>query len=333
MNPKVSIIVPVFNLESYLYRCLDSLIHQTYNNIEIIVVNDGSKDKSISIINKYAEQDNRIIVIDKKNEGVSVARNEGINKANGKYIMFVDGDDWIDCDMIEELVGTAEKTQSDFVGAGFIFEDLENNKKRYSPDGFSQVSFEGKEILKNYLVGNYIWSSVWGGIYLLETIVKYNIYFAPEIKYAEDVFFTINFMAFAKKIIVREEHFYHVLVRASSVTRNSIHELDKKKKKPNVEEFLKKNNLWEEYKDYYKAWFVRFSNYELYHLALKVNYKIFRDFYNEYTKTTDYKKWNNYMIRKYMSKKHRIMSLFGRSSILIWLSMNIPTLLGKKIIV
>ncbi|WP_299231491.1 glycosyltransferase [uncultured Bacteroides sp.] len=333
MNPKVSIIVPVFNLELYLHRCLDSLIHQTYNNIEIIVVNDGSKDKSISIINKYAEQDKRFIVIDKKNEGVSVARNEGINKANGKYIMFVDGDDWIDCDMIEKLVETAEKTQSDFVGAGFIFEDLENNKKRCSPDGFTQVLFEGKEILKNYLVGNYIWSSVWGGIYLLETIVKNNIYFAPEIKYAEDVFFTINFMAFAKKIIVREEHFYHVLVRASSVTRNSIHELDKKKKRPNVEEFLKKNNLWDEYKDYYKAWFVRFSNYELYHLALKVNYKIFRDFYNEYTKTTDYKKWNNYMIRKLMSKKHRIMSLLGRSSIFIWLSMNIPTLLGKKIIV
>lgn len=333
MNPKVSIIVPVFNLEFYLCRCLDSLIHQTYNNIEIIVINDGSKDKSISIINKYAEQDKRFIIIDKKNEGVSIARNEGINKANGKYIMFVDGDDWIDHDMVERLINTAEETKSDFVGGGFIFEDLEINKRRFSLGGFPPVIFEGKEILKNYLCGKYIWSSVWGGIYLLETINKNNVRFTPGIKYAEDVFFTINFMAFAKKVVICENHFYHVLVRSSSVTRNSIHELDNNKKKPDVENFLKKNNLWHDYEDYYKAWFVRFSNYELYHLAIKVNYRIFRLFYNKYIHETNYKEWNTHKYRKIMSKKHRIMSIIGLNPILIWYSMNIPSFFGKKIII
>lgn len=332
MQQQVSIIVPIFNLESYISRCIESIVNQTYKNIEIILVNDGSTDASISIIRQYAANDKRIIVIDKKNEGVSVARNIGIEQATGKYIMFVDGDDWIDYDMIEKLVIIAEKSNSDFVGAGFVFEDIDINKKRFSPDGFSPITFEGKEVLKNYLAGKYIWSSVWGGIYLLDTINKNNIRFVPEIKYAEDVFFTVNFMAFAKKIIVCEEHFYHVLVRSSSVTRNSIHELDKKKKRPDVEVFLKKNNLWNEYEEYYKAWFVRFSNYELYHLALKVDYKTFRKFYNDYIKTTKYRKWNIYKIRKLMSRKHRIMSLLGLKSILIWLSMNVPRFFGKKIL-
>lgn len=329
---KVSIIIPVYNLYNYISKCINSIISQTHKDLEIIIVNDGSTDNSISKINRLASTDNRIIVIDKKNEGVSIARNTGIERATGKYIMFVDGDDWIDTDMVQQLVDKAEKDQADYVGGGFIFEDPDINKKRFSPDGFSPVIFESKDVLKNYLVGKYIWSSVCGGIYLLETIKKHNIRFVPEIKYAEDVFFTINFMAFAKKVIICENHFYHVLVRASSVTRNSIHELDRNKKKPDVESFLKKNNLWDEYKEFYKAWFVRFSNYELYHLALKVNYKIFNKFYKKYIQSTNYKRWNTYHTRKLMSKKHRIMSILGLSSILIWLSMNIPQLFGKKIL-
>ena len=191
---KVTIIVPVYNLCNYISKCINSIMSQTYEDIEIIIVNDGSTDNSISEINKLASTDNRIIVIDKKNEGVSVARNIGIERATGKYIMFVDGDDWIDHDMVEKLVNKAEETNSDFVGGGFVFEDIDINKKRFSPDGFYPVIFEGKEVFKNYLCGRYIWSSVWGGIYLKETINKNNVRFVPEIKYAEDVFFTINFI-------------------------------------------------------------------------------------------------------------------------------------------
>ena len=93
---KFSIIVPIFNLEKYLNKCLHSLATQTYTNIEIICVNDGSTDNSLGILKKYAEQDNRIKIIDKNNEGVSISRNEGIKIATGDYILFVDGDDWLD---------------------------------------------------------------------------------------------------------------------------------------------------------------------------------------------------------------------------------------------
>lgn len=329
---KVSVIVPVYNLFNYISKCISSIVSQTYKDLEIIIINDGSTDNSISEINRLASTDNRIIVIDKMNEGVSVARNTGIERATGKYIMFVDGDDLIDTDMVQKLIDKAEKNQADYVGGGFIFEDPDIKKRRFSPDGFSPVTFKNRDVFKNYLAGKYIWSSVWGGIYLRETINKNNVRFVPEIKYAEDVFFTINFMAFAKKVIICEDHFYHVLVRSSSVTRNCIHELDKSKKRPDVESFLKKNNLWDEYEEYYKAWFVRFSNYELYHLALKVNYKTFNKFYEEYMQTTNYKRWNTYNTRKLMGKKHRIMSILGLMPILIWLSMNIPRLFGKKIL-
>ena len=101
-NIKVSIIVPIYNVEKYVRTCVNSLISQTYNNIEIILVDDGSKDKSGSICNEFAQQDKRIRVIHKKNGGLSSAREAGINHASGEYVMIVDGDDWIDITTIQK---------------------------------------------------------------------------------------------------------------------------------------------------------------------------------------------------------------------------------------
>ena len=100
----VSIIIPVYNCEKYITRCLDSLINQTYSNIEIILVNDGSNDKSEDIIKAFAKNDNRIKLYSQINQGVSVARNTGLDKATGEYIMFVDADDYIELDMVDELI-------------------------------------------------------------------------------------------------------------------------------------------------------------------------------------------------------------------------------------
>src|SRR5688572_14059839 len=99
MEVKISIIVPVYNLEDFLPNCIDSLINQSFNDIEIILVNDGSKDNSPKICDEYAESDKRIKVIHKKNEGVSIARNTGLKAAIGEYIVFVDGDDWVHPDI------------------------------------------------------------------------------------------------------------------------------------------------------------------------------------------------------------------------------------------
>lgn len=115
MNPLVSIIVPVYNVEQYLPKCIESIINQTLSNIEIILVNDASTDSSGEIINEYAKKDKRITTIHKQNGGQGSARNEGLKIAKGKYVGFVDSDDWIDKDMYESLVSKAIKEDSNLV--------------------------------------------------------------------------------------------------------------------------------------------------------------------------------------------------------------------------
>ena len=119
---KVSIIVPVYNCENYLERCMNSLINQSLEDIEIIAVNDGSTDGSLDILRKYQQLDNRIKVIDKQNTGVSDSRNRGIETSDSKYIVFVDSDDWIELNMLKDMYIKAENTQSDVVICSYIRE-------------------------------------------------------------------------------------------------------------------------------------------------------------------------------------------------------------------
>lgn len=119
MDSLVSIIIPVYNVEKYLAQCIDSVLNQTYRNIEIIIVNDGSTDRSNEVIDRYAKLDNRIIVINKKNGGLSEARNYGLDRAAGKYVMFVDSDDYIETDMAEYLLKTIKQADARIAVCGY----------------------------------------------------------------------------------------------------------------------------------------------------------------------------------------------------------------------
>ena len=119
-TPKVSIIVPVYNVENYLIDCLDSLINQTLKEIEIILINDGSTDNSLKIINLYAQYDSRIKIIDQENKGPSSARNRGLDVSQGEFISFIDSDDWIDNDFIEKLYLSALNNNCDIATATII---------------------------------------------------------------------------------------------------------------------------------------------------------------------------------------------------------------------
>ena len=110
---KISVVVPIYNVERYLKRCIDSIINQTYDNLEIILVNDGSKDSCLNICNEYKKKDERVIVIDQPNAGLSGARNSGIEIATGEYISFIDSDDYIHKDFYKEMLSTAVKEKSD----------------------------------------------------------------------------------------------------------------------------------------------------------------------------------------------------------------------------
>ncbi|MBQ8784417.1 MAG: glycosyltransferase family 2 protein [Alphaproteobacteria bacterium] len=115
MSHTVTVVIPVYNVEKYLEQCLDSVINQTYKDIEIICINDGSTDNSITILEKYALSDNRIKIISQTNQGISAARNAGIKVATGKYITFLDSDDFLSRDAIEKMVTAIENNYVDFV--------------------------------------------------------------------------------------------------------------------------------------------------------------------------------------------------------------------------
>ena len=124
MTEKITVIVPVYNVEHYLDKCLDSVIKQTYKNIEIIVVNDGSTDNSGEICQEYAQKDNRIVYIEKENGGLSDARNAGLDQMTGSYVTFVDSDDWIEQDYVETLYQKITEYQADIaIGNYYSFDE------------------------------------------------------------------------------------------------------------------------------------------------------------------------------------------------------------------
>lgn len=127
----VSIIIPVYNMQKRLGRCIESLMRQSYRDIEILVVNDGSTDESLSICHRYAAKDNRIIVIDKENGGVSSARNAGLDRATGEYVAFVDSDDYVDACYIERLYGVACDTEADIVECGASIVDEKGGEPHF----------------------------------------------------------------------------------------------------------------------------------------------------------------------------------------------------------
>ena len=131
MDSLISIIVPVYNTENYLEKCLYSLVNQTYKNIEIIIIDDGSPDNSMNIIQKFVLADNRVKVISQKNQGLSGARNTGMNNANGDYIMFIDSDDWIEIDTCEKAINASEKYNADVVFWSYIKEFFDSQKDNY----------------------------------------------------------------------------------------------------------------------------------------------------------------------------------------------------------
>ncbi len=159
---KLSIVVPVYNVEEYLRKCLDSLINQTLSDIEILCVNDGSKDSSLDILNSYAEKDIRVKVLNQPNKGQSAARNLAISKAVGEYLGFVDSDDWVDLDYFEKLYDAAKKHDADIACAGFKRCGKVNSTVRKSfKEEKVYADINDKVSVDNLPEHNYIWNKIY----------------------------------------------------------------------------------------------------------------------------------------------------------------------------
>ena len=205
----VSIIVPVYNEGKHLTHCLNSLLNQSYENLEIICVDDGSTDNSLNTLNEYSNKYSRIIIYTQSHKGISESRNNGLSKANGKYILFVDGDDWIEKDTIKLLYENAENNDSDLVLYNAIEEYPDKQRKRIYPlnnkdidwNNFSfDYNFNKKLVLNTYLV-------IWTHFFKKSFLDKYNLQFKH--KLFEDNLFHIKVMIYAKKISYQPKILYH----------------------------------------------------------------------------------------------------------------------------
>ena len=218
MKDKISVIVPVYNVEKYLEKCIWSIINQTYSNLEIILIDDGSTDNSGKICDEFLEHDNRIKVVHKKNGGLSSARNAGLDIATGEYIGFVDSDDWIDVNMYDNLFKVAKQENSDIIECNFqkVYDGKEEEVKIYN--SFVINSFNNIEALKQHLNGKYFYRCVWNKLY--RRILFKDIRF-PEGKVAEDLFTTHQ--VFYKAKIVSHVNFvgYYYYMRCDGIMDKS----------------------------------------------------------------------------------------------------------------
>ncbi len=223
---KVSIVVPVYNVEKYIGRCLESLIHQTLQEIEIIIVNDGSTDSSLKICNKYAERDNRIRVFSKQNEGLGLTRNYGIRKAKGEYIAFLDSDDYIDVDFYEKMYTIVKEKNVESCFAEIKQVDNNGNIRIFDKIPFQEEVVESKSVLYNILheytkkcEKKFMQMCVWRTIYKRETIEKLQLKFVSEREYiSEDIIFNIDFLMQSKKTTFARDTYYYYCFNGISLT-------------------------------------------------------------------------------------------------------------------
>lgn len=213
----VSIVIPVYNVNSYLAECLESVIHQSYHNIEIIIIDDGSTDGSGSICDKYAQYDDRICVIHTDNRGLSSARNLGLEKCRGSYLMFVDSDDWIEHHSVETLMKYAKKYNADIVSARRCREFVGKTIYRTKEDEDARIA-HGDEILAFYGKG-LLPDVVWNKLYLAECFLGIRFYDGHNY---EDVSATWKIMTRLAKTngtaVVLPDTLYHFRIRKSSIS-------------------------------------------------------------------------------------------------------------------
>lgn len=216
MEKLVSVIVPVYNMEEHLERCINSIINQSYENIEIILINDGSTDNSAIICDSLVEKDRRVKVIHKENEGVSIARNTGLSRANGFYITFVDPDDWISMQLIEQLIVKAEEESCDIVSCcAFIEYKGEKIKNSFFKDN-GTVILDKNRVIAQLISNNYNNDSdkfidigvPWGKLYRKEYIIKNNVQFKPGLRRMQDNIFNLFAFHYADKIVYIDEPLY-----------------------------------------------------------------------------------------------------------------------------
>lgn len=221
---RVSIIVPIYNCELYIKKCLTSIINQTYKNIEIIVVNDGSTDNSVSIIKELMVKDKRIKLLNQKNSGVSIARNKGLENSKGNYVLFIDSDDWIEKNCIEDLVNKINEVKTDVIRYNYIIED-KNGSYKQSMFNLSSKKYVGNSIVSEEILSHFLYTKEAMPNYVMllfirREAIKNKIYFDKDLRMLEDVYYYQNLLHNIDSIYFYNKHLYHYNNCNISTTRD-----------------------------------------------------------------------------------------------------------------
>jgi glycosyltransferase involved in cell wall biosynthesis len=220
MKPRISVIVPVYNAEQYLCNCIDSILNQTLKEIEIILVNDGSSDKSAEICDSYEQLDKRVKVLHLENQGVSNARNRGIEIASGDYIGFVDADDWIEEQMYSNMLHEISKVNADVAICSHVI--FGGNSERYVGLPWEDHSIFEKRAIAEQVIPVFlapmdieansqqiVMGSVWKCLFHKEIIRRNKIEFDIKMTYTEDLIFLLHFLSKSEKILILDTPYYH----------------------------------------------------------------------------------------------------------------------------
>ena len=245
-NPLVSIIVPVYNVQNSVARCLESICAQTWKDIEVILVNDGSRDESFSICEQFREKDPRIVLVDKSNSGVSETRNCGMSLAKGKYVQFVDSDDYLDPDFTERLVTAAEANNADLVIAPYwmvipansskatqALENLQENlgiDAEKKPDDIREYGFlpEGIYDRDTFALrlmekpASFFYSVLWNKLYRRDILADHHLQFTSEVRWAEDLVFNLEYILYANVFVSIPKAGYHYVQNPQSICHTQI---------------------------------------------------------------------------------------------------------------
>ena len=246
-KPLVSIILPVYNAQNHIARCLESICAQSWQNIEVIVLNDGSKDQSLPVCEAFRAKDERIVLVDKANSGVSDTRNLGLKLASGKYVQFVDSDDYIDPDFTEHLVTAAEQNNADLVIAPYkmvipagatkpeqVLEKLEDNLGVMSvarpPEmreyGFLPAGIYDKDTFALRLMdkpASYFYSVLWNKLYRRDLLTRNDIQFVSEMHWAEDLVFNLRYIQYAETFVSIGKAGYYYVQNPQSICHTQVH--------------------------------------------------------------------------------------------------------------
>lgn len=211
----ISVIVPIYNTEPYLPECLDSILAQTYTNLEILLIDDGSTDRCGEICDQYAARDPRVRVFHTENRGLSIARNLGLDNAKGDYIGFVDSDDWIEHDMYEVLLKKLIQMDADIVTCRFYQEYTDRTEENPGPE--SEFAVEGDEVLRTYLLNKAICQDAWNNLY--KSDLFHSVRF-PEGRAFEDIATKYLLLQEAKKLVYIPDCLLHYRNRKNSLSND-----------------------------------------------------------------------------------------------------------------